>query len=314
MSDELLCDPCRRLLRGENTLVKKKDKYRRTFRHHITAESFQEALAVPCGICQRIYAEFIRHFTGTINSDVLSSQVAKRLVGQQGGGVFQPAPTEYTCVTLGEESDADDVQEEINLRFNCGRVIADFYLWHEITVDLSRAAPPSHSIFANVASSFTARNTGSDACIDFALSQLSRCRETHSTCRRMRRTQGRVSDFMPTRILDVGYNGASTIHLVETEGLVESVPYIALSHCWGESPLLKLTRSTATMFRTGIQCIDLPKTFQDAIQVTRRMQSRYLWIDSLYVPSEKLASCLFSCALDVLYKTTHKTGRERLRI
>lgn len=59
--------------------------------------------------------------------------------------------------------------------------------------------------------------------------------------------------------------------------------YVALSHCWGKTktPILK-----KHMLRTMTLDIDwqrLPKTFQDAILVTRRMGFRYLWIDSLCI-------------------------------
>jgi hypothetical protein len=87
-------------------------------------------------------------------------------------------------------------------------------------------------------------------------------------------------------VLDVGYAEASTICLLQNEDCVKMMPYIALSHCWGGSQPFKLTRATVARLRAGIQLTDLPKTFQDAIYVARKMQIQYLWIDSLYVADE----------------------------
>jgi len=59
MSDELLCNPCQRFLSGESPLLDQDDGYL-NFIHHTTAESFQQALALPCGICRHLRGEFRR--------------------------------------------------------------------------------------------------------------------------------------------------------------------------------------------------------------------------------------------------------------
>jgi len=202
----------------------------------------------------------------------------------------------------------------MHLFFSSGGTCAFFYLLHGTTITLSNNALPAHPGSAGLLASFAANNTGSGVCIDFALSQLRQCREEHSKCGKMRQSREHANTFMPTRLLHVGYPGASTVRLLEAADRVGSAPYIALSHCWGGCPPLRLTRTTATTFRTGIPWTDLPKTFRDAIQVTRRMQFQYLWIDSLYVQLKELAVCLLSRALDVSYKTIRTTGRERPRI
>jgi hypothetical protein len=79
------------------------------------------------------------------------------------------------------------------------------------------------------------------------------------------------------------------LKLVETrqEGVIDR--YIALSHCWG-----KLTREER--FCTYVENIEslkqhipfdeLPRTFRDAVTVTRALNVRYLWIDSLCIIQE----------------------------
>ena len=62
------------------------------------------------------------------------------------------------------------------------------------------------------------------------------------------------------------------------------VPYITLSHCWGKSNFLKLTKTTSQRLRNGFSAADtLSKTFQDAIIICRELKVKYLWIDSLCI-------------------------------
>ncbi len=141
--------------------------------------------------------------------------------------------------------------------------------------------------FADAHKSLTADNTGSDVCIEFALSQLERCQHTHTKCRSMTSSRQQMTGFLPTRVIDVGYTDASKICLFEPKSYNVATSYIALSHCWGDSQPLRLTRATAAGLKAGIPLSGLPKTFQDAIHVSRKMQVRYLWIDSLYVAFEQ---------------------------
>ncbi len=87
---------------------------------------------------------------------------------------------------------------------------------------------------------------------------------------------------LPTRVLDVTaaqINGK--VRLIETHGM-EGV-YITLSHCWGPSQPLPTTSATLQSHKEGILFSQLPKTFQDAVIISRRLGIRYLWIDSLCI-------------------------------
>lgn len=58
---------------------------------------------------------------------------------------------------------------------------------------------------------------------------------------------------------------------------------MTLSHCWGDSQPIKLTRRTRTQFRNSITFADLPQTFRDALEVVKRFGKRYIWIDSICI-------------------------------
>jgi Heterokaryon incompatibility protein (HET) len=83
---------------------------------------------------------------------------------------------------------------------------------------------------------------------------------------------------LPTRVIDVTYENP---RLVESQG--ETSQYVALSHCWGKSKTVVTNTCTLSSRKKGIEFYSLPKTFQDAIIVTRRLGYRYLWIDSLCI-------------------------------
>ena len=59
--------------------------------------------------------------------------------------------------------------------------------------------------------------------------------------------------------------------------------YIALSHYWGQTKILILEEHILETITYGIDWLRLPRTFQDAMIVTRRLGFRYLWIDSLCI-------------------------------
>jgi hypothetical protein len=64
--------------------------------------------------------------------------------------------------------------------------------------------------------------------------------------------------------------------------------YITLSHCWGnlsveEKEAYCTTQENISQRLQGFSVTELPKTFQDAVKVTRGLGILYLWIDSLCI-------------------------------
>lgn len=65
----------------------------------------------------------------------------------------------------------------------------------------------------------------------------------------------------------------------------ERAAYVALSHCWG-TPVTTCQATTTTLDdlkNIGIEWSSLPKTFQDAVIVSKAIGINYLWIDSLCI-------------------------------
>ncbi|CZR68904.1 uncharacterized protein PAC_18805 [Phialocephala subalpina] len=119
-------------------------------------------------------------------------------------------------------------------------------------------------------------DSASEACFQRIEDWIKNCVEGHADCKQSNRTT------LPSRLLDVGTaDGTQKLKLVETRG--NEGTYFTLSHCWGKTQPLKTTKATLDERMEGIAWGSLPRTFQDAITITRRLRMRYIWIDSLCI-------------------------------
>jgi hypothetical protein len=91
-----------------------------------------------------------------------------------------------------------------------------------------------------------------------------------------------VSSFpvLPTRVLEIQGSQQVRVYLSEAN---ERASYACLSHCWGGVVPLQLSRATLKAFQQNISWDKLPRTFQDAIEVTSGLGLRFLWVDSLCI-------------------------------
>jgi hypothetical protein len=89
----------------------------------------------------------------------------------------------------------------------------------------------------------------------------------------------------PTRLLDVNAFESSCLDLRLVETIVSNSHYAALSYCWGiqMDTTYKTTLSTLEKRKDRIEFTDLPLTYRHAVEVTRNLGLRYLWIDALCI-------------------------------
>ena len=116
---------------------------------------------------------------------------------------------------------------------------------------------------------------------------LQSCDENHSGCQRSGK-----QNFWPKRVIFVG--DPDKLTLIETQHQGED--YLALSHCWGLPEDKEKAKEQKSRFCTtsknyqarkrGFSFDEIPKTFQDAILVTRALQKQYLWIDTICIIQE----------------------------
>lgn len=125
-------------------------------------------------------------------------------------------------------------------------------------------------------------DTSSNAAFQWFQDRLRRCIREHSLCKMP--TAGRQ---LPSRVLDLGPAlGAfpetdADVRLVESRGARGK--YVCLSYCWGGAIDIRLTRDRYESYMRGIAWAKLPQGYRDAIQLTRKLGVRYIWIDSLCI-------------------------------
>ena len=125
------------------------------------------------------------------------------------------------------------------------------------------------------------RRSDSPQCFEQIRSWIDNCLQLHKKC-----SKPETSGTLPKRVLDVGViPGSNIISLYESQH--EAVPYIALSHCWGNPTIhkipLKTLKSNINEMKNNISWDLLSKTFQQAITTTQQLGIRFLWIDSLCI-------------------------------
>ena len=100
--------------------------------------------------------------------------------------------------------------------------------------------------------------------------------------------------FLPKRLLDVRPVGDTGEKVPDLIRLIESgtgqqreatVPYAALSYCWGADMTGIITTTTLNLsaHSQGVPLKTLPKSIADAVAVCRGINIRYLWVDALCI-------------------------------
>ncbi|QIW97118.1 hypothetical protein AMS68_002636 [Peltaster fructicola] len=112
--------------------------------------------------------------------------------------------------------------------------------------------------------------------VDYALclSWLKQCIREHKVCREPR------EPGHPTRLLRIA---GQKVFLAEVNN--QDLRYVALSHCWGSNsqPLVTNSSNVRIHISLGIDILQLPLTFQDAVTATLKLGFDHLWIDTLCI-------------------------------
>ncbi|KAJ8494837.1 hypothetical protein ONZ51_g2056 [Trametes cubensis] len=107
------------------------------------------------------------------------------------------------------------------------------------------------------------------------------CAKEHEVCRQLGTLDS--GDWLPTRLIDCSDPGH--VRIIETNEKMHGVRYVALSYVWGTGSQAHRTTTANLSARTrvGIAPETLPQTIRDAIYVTRTLEFRFLWLDSLCI-------------------------------
>lgn len=129
-----------------------------------------------------------------------------------------------------------------------------------------------------------ARSTRSEETFRVAKEWITECIAEHPHCG-AKPYASTITQWYPSRLLDTGPldQESSSCRLVLPNVTPIQGSYATLSHCWGLKGSFKLTTSNYAQLQQVIPFNTLPPLYRDAIETSRRLQIRYLWIDSLCI-------------------------------
>jgi hypothetical protein len=109
------------------------------------------------------------------------------------------------------------------------------------------------------------------------------CKHHHPHCNVRDKTP-----WLPTRLLDLEtLEDLSEVRIcVTSEETFTVIPeYTTLSHRWlvNNDTQLKLTNDNIVQLKKNVSIVEVSKTFRDAMQISKQLGVRYLWIDSLCI-------------------------------
>ncbi|KAF2812942.1 HET-domain-containing protein [Mytilinidion resinicola] len=140
------------------------------------------------------------------------------------------------------------------------------------------------------------QNSGSEKSLDLLRDWEYECRTNHPGCNLQFTDVALSSDYtnhqaepeeappskgpkLPSRVVKVDEQ-RPRLYVAE-DGEIEK--YLTLSHCWGKTQPFITVKETFAAREAGFDLEDLPKTFRDAITVTRKLGYQYIWIDSICI-------------------------------
>ena len=157
------------------------------------------------------------------------------------------------------------------------------FLLHKTSAYADQAAGESEcDVYAE--GDVTADHTSSNASFELASMWLRDCVQSHPRCN----SHKDGTSWYPTRLLHLVESDGKEgyVRLIRTAETSLNEHYATLSHRWGNTRPLQLTKSAASDPNHRFLVAEMPRTFQEAIQVSRRLGIQYLWIDSLCIIQE----------------------------
>jgi hypothetical protein len=145
-------------------------------------------------------------------------------------------------------------------------------------------------------SRITSTNTSSDSSLQLANQWLWTCFREHEECHGFYKRQP-YPGWTPSRLVNVGSRSRSfSTRLLVGSEITVGATYMTLSHCWGTIPTLQLTKASLQNFRKCLPRDELPKTYSDAIDIARRLNVQWIWIDSLCIIQDSLEDWQKECS------------------
>jgi hypothetical protein len=127
---------------------------------------------------------------------------------------------------------------------------------------------------------------------------LEDCENNHPNCNKYKTSE------RPSRILEIDPLASPTaIRLLSVEATPFHDRYAALSHRWpATTSPYSLKKSKIKQYQISIPILQLPNNFVDAIEITKALGLKHLWIDSLCIIQDSTADWeTESAKMDIVY-------------
>jgi heterokaryon incompatibility protein (HET) len=95
---------------------------------------------------------------------------------------------------------------------------------------------------------------------------------------------------LPIRVVDVGTDASTGLVKLHVRDRMKAIygAYSALSYCWGGPQSVVNKIASLDDLKSGILISTLPQSIRDAIEVTRRLDIRYLWVNALCIVQDSM--------------------------
>ena len=258
--------------------------------HHQTVKGLERSYQTSCAICYRLW----EHGLSTTGRSLLERANGKLPITSM--AVFEIGGRCGICVVLSPAVDPDSqksLQEWLaHSPPTSGGIFLEAFPFYTGEIFLAKKSSlvliikctdssrsPRSSAGDNQRLALNAINpvlTRSESSLKVADDWLKECISSHSGC-----NTGQSDYWIPKRLLDIGSLTTDLVSLKSKEALPENSRYMALSYCWGTTSFFQLSNDSFPMLLDGVSLEEFPKTIQDAIEVTRCLGVRFLWVDSL---------------------------------
>ncbi|KAI1372074.1 heterokaryon incompatibility protein-domain-containing protein [Hypoxylon crocopeplum] len=256
-----LCAQCTAIFNEHHELpveIKEPFKFRYgKYRLYDNVDAFLAAVTAGCAICKRIHREVQRGWWERLAHDM------KQKVSISKAAFFH---MEYALVP----SDGS-----FRVEFEVKGCLIQPRIYKHINLPLRIVA--INEAVGPLTGANLSTNTGPGQAWLLARQWLQTCLDSHQSC------YYDDGDFQPTRLLYIGEGLGDPARLCHTKDLPSRVRYISLSHRWGNVQIFRLLLDNIQALEQALPLDILPKTFIDAIEVTRSLGAQYIWIDSLCI-------------------------------
>ncbi|KAK4113137.1 HET-domain-containing protein, partial [Canariomyces notabilis] len=258
------------------------------FPHHLSAAALKQSARDKCHLCSLLWSHFSTVRYGILEQEVDVDVVRKMEESQQAAISLVRATVEPLFVRVG-----------IKIGFEGGYIAIVLYTGHQeerlpevrsaLNVWMTKGVSgvtkvPLEAMKGDLpadCNSLFQTSTASEHTIHLIKEWMKCCQgKEHFLCK----LENEGLNDLPKRLLDVSHKKPRLyLPSIRDKG---NLKYLCLSHCWGKGGVFKLTAATLPILQSGIEFSQLPKTFQDAVDITRRLNYSYIWIDSLCIQQD----------------------------